>query len=315
MPQRDQTRLTYQAMLPAQGGATLRIGAVYPQTEFSNDPAAIRDYAQAVEAMGYTHILAYDHVLGANPNRPGGWSGPYTDQTPFQEPFVLFGFMAAVTTTLEFATGIIILPQRQTALVAKQVATLDVLSGGRMRFGVGIGWNEVEYIALNEEFHTRGRRLDEQIEVLNLLWTKPLVTFTGKWHNIPDAGLNPMPVQQPVPIWFGGHADAALRRCAKWGAGWMPNFRTVEQAAPALAALDGYLAANGRRRSDFGLEPRVGYGKGDESQWRTLIDGWRGADATHLTINTMGAGFSTPDQHLKALRHFAESMMPDYATK
>jgi probable F420-dependent oxidoreductase len=304
-----------QSNLRAQGGATLRIGAVYPQTEFGNDPVAIRDYAQAVEAMGYTHVLAYDHVLGANPNRPGGWSGPYTDQTPFQEPFVLFSFMAAVTTTLEFATGIIILPQRQTALVAKQVATLDVLSGGRVRFGVGIGWNEVEYTALNEDFHTRGRRLEEQIEVLNLLWTKPLVEFEGKWHKIPDAGLNPMPIQQPIPIWFGGHADAMLRRCAKWGAGWMPNFRTVEQAAPALAALDDYLAAYGRRRADFGLEPRVGYGKGDEGQWRTLIDEWQGAGATHLTVNTMGAGFTTPEQHLTALRHFAERVLPEYATK
>ncbi len=293
----------------------MRIGAVYPQTEFGNDPVAIRDYAQAVEAMGYTHVLAYDHVLGANPNRPGGWAGPYTHETPFQEPFVLFAYMAAVTTTLELATGIIILPQRQTALVAKQVATLDVLSGGRVRFGVGIGWNEVEYVALNEDFHTRGRRLDEQLEVLNLLWTKPLVNFQGKQHTILDAGLNPLPVQQPVPIWFGGHADAALRRCAKWGAGWLPNFRTVEQAAPALAALDQYLAANGRSRAGFGLEPRVAYGKGDEAAWRSVIEGWCGVGATHLTVNTMGAGFTKPDQHLAALRDFAERVMPTYATK
>jgi probable F420-dependent oxidoreductase len=291
----------------------MRIGAVYPQTEFSNDPATIRDYAQAVEAMGYTHVLAYDHVLGANPNRPGGWRGPYTDQTPFQEPFVLFSFMAAVTSKLEFATGIIILPQRQTALVAKQAATLDVLSGGRLRLGIGIGWNEVEYTALNEDFHTRGRRLAEQVELLNALWTEPLVNFEGKWHTIPDAGLNPMPVQQPIPIWFGGHADAMLRRCAKWGAGWMPNTRTVELAAPSLAALDAYLAAEGRSRADFGLEPRVGYGKGDEEEWRTLIDGWQGAGATHLTVNTMGCGFTQPDQHIAALRHFAEKVMPVYA--
>src|SRR5690606_23356748 len=149
---------------------------------------------------------------------PGGWSGPYTHETPFQEPFVLFGFMAAVTTTLEFATGIIILPQRQTALVAKQAASLDVLSGGRLRLGVGIGWNEVEYIALNEDFHTRGRRMDEQLEVLNRLWTQRLVNFHGKRHIILDAGLKPMPVQQPIPLWFGGHAENMLRRCAKWGA-------------------------------------------------------------------------------------------------
>lgn len=293
----------------------MRIGAVYPQTEFGSDPIAIRDYAQAVEAMGYTHVLAYDHVLGANPNRPGGWTGPYTDKTPFQEPFILFGFMAAVTTTLEFATGIIILPQRQTALVAKQLATLDVLSGGRVRFGIGIGWNQVEYIALNEEFHTRGKRLDEQLEVLHLLWTQPLVDFKGKWHTIPDAGLNPMPVQQPIPIWFGGHADAVLRRCAKWGAGWMPNYRSAEEAAPALATLTAYLEANGRSRADFGLEPRLGYGKGDEDTWHKSLDGWQEVGATHFTVNTMGAGFTTPDQHLAALRHFAEKMLPAYAGK
>jgi probable F420-dependent oxidoreductase len=292
----------------------MRIGAVYPQTEFGSDAMAIRDYAQAVEALGYTHVLAYDHVLGANPNRPGGWTGPYTHETPFQEPYILFSFMAAVTTTLEFATGIIILPQRQTALVAKQAATLDVLCGGRLRMGIGIGWNEVEYTALNEDFHTRGRRLEEQLKVLYLLWTEPLVNFKGKWHTIPDAGLNPMPKQQPIPIWFGGHADGMLRRCAKWGAGWMPNFRTVQQAAPALATLDEYLKAEGRSRSDFGLEPRVHYGKGDMDAWRTTIEEWKGVGATHLTVNTMASGFTKPEQHIHALRHFAENILPRYAT-
>ena len=292
----------------------MRIGAVYPQTEFSDDPVAIRDYAQAIEALGYTHVLAYDHVLGANPDRPGGWTGPYTYETSFQEPFLLFSFMAAVTTTLEFATGIIILPQRQTALVAKQAASLDVLCGGRFRLGVGIGWNEVEYTALNEDFHTRGKRLEEQLEVMNLLWTQRLVTFEGKWHNIPDAGLKPMPIQQPIPVWFGGHADGMLRRCAKWGAGWMPNFRTVEQAASALATLDGFLKAEGRTRRDLGIEPRVSYGKGDEGAWRTWIDEWKGEGATHMTVNTMGCGFTTPDEHVNALRQFAESILPEYAS-
>jgi alkanesulfonate monooxygenase SsuD/methylene tetrahydromethanopterin reductase-like flavin-dependent oxidoreductase (luciferase family) len=127
----------------------MNIGVVFPQTEIGNDPVAIRDYAQTVEGLGYTHVIAYDHVVGANPNRPGGWLGPYTFETPFHEPFVLFAFMASVTHKLGFAPGIIILPQRQTVLVAKQAATLDVLSGGRLRLGVGIGWNQVEYIALN----------------------------------------------------------------------------------------------------------------------------------------------------------------------
>jgi len=291
----------------------MRIGAVFPQTEFGNDPHAIRDYAQAVESLGYTHILAYDHVLGANPNRPGGWSGPYTYQTPFHEPFVLFGFMAGVTQRVEFTTGVIILPQRQTALVAKQAAALDVLSGGRLRLGFGIGWNQVEYTSLNESFHNRGRRVDEQLEVLRLLWTEPLVTFEGKYHVIPDAGLNPMPVQRPIPIWFGGHADTVMRRVAKWGAGWMPNYRTPQEASHALATLDQCLAEVGRSRPEVGLEPRVSYGRGDAEQWARLIDDWRGAGATHLTINTMGSGFTRPDEHVAALRAFAEAVLPVYA--
>ena len=291
----------------------MRIGAVFPQTEFGNDPHAIRDYAQAVESLGYTHILAYDHVLGANPDRPGGWSGPYTHQTPFHEPFVLFGFMAAVTQRVEFVTGVIILPQRQTALVAKQAAALDVLSGGRLRLGFGIGWNQVEYTALNEPFHNRGRRFDEQLEVLNLLWTQPLVTFAGKYHTIEDAGLNPMPVQQPIPIWFGGHADVVMARVAKWGAGWMPNYRTPQEAAHALATLDERLAEVGRSRPAVGLEARIAYGRGDADQWARLIDDWRAAGATHLTINTMGSGFTRPDEHVAAVRHFAEAVLPVYA--
>jgi probable F420-dependent oxidoreductase len=291
----------------------MKIGAVYPQTEYGNDPGAIRAYAQTVEGLGYGHVLAYDHVLGANPNRPGGWQGPYTFETPFQEPFLLFGFMAAVTTTLEFATGIIILPQRQTALVAKQAATLDVLSGGRLRLGIGIGWNEVEYIALNEPFRNRGKRIEEQIEVLQRLWTQPLVTFRGDFHTIPDAGLNPLPVQRPIPLWFGGHADVVMRRIARWGAGWMPNYRTVAEAQTSLEALDHYLAVEGRTRSDVGMEPRLSYGKGQPEQWQSFFEEWLSAGATHITVNTMGLGFSSPDEHLTALRHFAEEMLPEHA--
>jgi probable F420-dependent oxidoreductase len=291
----------------------MKIGAVYPQTEYGNDPGAIRAYAQTVEGLGYSHVLAYDHVLGANPNRPGGWQGPYTFETPFQEPFLLFAFMAAVTTTLEFATGIIILPQRQTALVAKQAATLDVLSGGRLRLGIGIGWNEVEYIALNEPFRNRGKRIEEQIEVLQRLWTQPLVTFRGDFHTIPDAGLNPLPVQRPIPLWFGGHADVVMRRIARWGAGWMPNYRTVAEAQTSLEALDHYLAVEGRTRSDVGMEPRLSYAKGQPERWQSFFEEWLSAGATHITVNTMGLGFSSPDEHLTALRHFAEEMLPEHA--
>lgn len=289
---------------------SVQIGAVYPQTEFGDDPAAMQAYAQLVEELGYTHVLAYDHVLGANPNRPGGWSGPYTDRTPFMEPLVLFAYMAGVTTNLGFATGIIILPQRQTALFAKQAATLDVLCGGRLRLGIGIGWNKVEYTALNENFHNRGKRSEEQLVLLQRLWTEPLVDFEGEWHHIPDAGLNPLPIQRPIPLWFGGHAEAVMRRLARWGAGWMPNYGTVAQAADTLTVLDNQLAAAGRQRSDIGIEPRLSYGDGNPDSWRKVIEEWQAEGATHFTINTMGCGFSTPTEHMNALRDFAERMLP-----
>jgi probable F420-dependent oxidoreductase len=216
--------------------------------------------------------------------------------------------MAAVTTRLGFATGIIILPQRQTALVAKQAATLDMLSGGRLRFGIGIGWNEVEYISLNENFHNRGKRVEEQVAVLKLLWTQALVTFEGKYHTIPDAGINPLPVQQPIPIWFGGHAEAVMRRIAHSGDGWMPNFRSAADAQPTLDLLDSYLVEAGRSRSDIGIEPRLNYGDGDPDRWRKTQEEWQAVGATHLTVNTMGCGFATVGQHIDALRRFAEAM-------
>jgi probable F420-dependent oxidoreductase len=284
----------------------MKIGAVFPQTEFGNDPVAIRDYAQTIETLGYTHILAYDHVLGANPDRPGGWQGPYTYLTPFHEPFVLFSFMAAVTRNLEFVTGIIILPQRQTALVAKQAATLDILCGGRFRLGIGIGWNNVEYISLGEDFHNRGKRVEEQVTLLRKLWTQDLLTYEGKWHTIPDAGINPLPVQRPIPIWFGGHAESVLRRIARIGDGWLPNYQTAEQAQPTLDKLKHYLEDAGRSRADLGLEPRLTFGKGDPERWNTILKGWKDAGATHLSVNTMGSGFVSPGEHIDALRRFAD---------
>lgn len=288
----------------------MRIGVVFPQTEFPSDPVAIRTYAEAVEDFGYTHILAYDHVLGANPRRPGGLNGPYTFQDSFQSPLLLFSFMAAVTSQIEFTTGILILPQRQTALFAKQAATLDVLSRGRLRLGLGIGWNEVEYIALNSDFHTRGAKIEEQVEVLRALWTRPLVTYKGRWNHIPDAGINPLPVQRPIPIWFGGHADPVLRRVARTGDGWMPNYRTPEQASDALNRLRAYLTEANRKPVDIGIEPRLHYGLGREEEWLELSDAWKNEGATHLSINTMGSGFSSVDEHLSALEHFSRVMLP-----
>ncbi len=287
----------------------MKIGVVFPQTEFGNDPAAIRDYAQTAESLGFDHILAYDHVLGANPQRPGGWSGPYTHQDPFHEPFVLFSYMAGLTQTIEFVTGILILPQRETALVAKQAASLDVLSEGRLRLGMGIGWNKVEFVALNQEFHNRGKRIEEQVTLLRQLWTEPLVKFDGRWHHIPDAGLNPLPVQRPIPIWFGGHADAVLRRIARMGDGWLPNYRSAKDAAPSLEVLDEYLVEAGRSRADIGLEARLHSHLGDLDDLLDRMAGWRAAGATHISLNTMGAGFQSAAEHIAAMSEFAAAAM------
>jgi probable F420-dependent oxidoreductase len=284
----------------------LKIGLVYPQTEYGDDPLAIRDYAQTAESLGFTHILAYDHILGANPERPGGWQGTYTHRHPFHEPLVLFSYMAAFTQTLEFTTGVIILPQRQTAVFARQAATLDVLSGGRLRLGIGLGWNAVEYTALNEDFHTRGKRIEEQVLVLRLLWTQPLVSFKGRWHDIPDAGLNPLPLQRLIPLWFGGNAEPVLQRCARLGDGWMPMYRSAADALPSLEKLARYREEAGRSQASFGIEARFAYGSGDPGAWLATLADWQAAGTTHISFNTMGHGFDTPAKHLAAVRLLAE---------
>jgi probable F420-dependent oxidoreductase len=289
-------------------GDYMQIGVVFPQTEFGHQPQAILDYAQTAEGLGYSHILAYDHVLGANPNRPGGWKGPYTHLSPFLEPFVLFSFIAAVTHTIGLTTGILILPQRQTVLVAKQSATLDVLSGGRLRLGIGLGWNEVEYRALNQDFHNRGQRIDEQIIVLNLLWSNPLVQYEGIWHTIPDAGLKPLPVQRPIPIWLGGHAHRVLQRVAKYGQGWMPNYRQPAEALPSIQEIYRLLNDEKRDPNKFGIEARLPYGVGNADEWERIRNEWEAVGATHLTLNTMGSGFIAPEAHIEAIQRFATEM-------
>ncbi len=286
----------------------MRFGVVFPQNEFPSDPLAIRDFAQAAEDLGFNHILTYSHVLGANPDRDGGWKGPYTYQDPFQEPMMLFSYLAGLTNKIEFITGIIILPQRQTALFAKQAATLDILCNGRLRLGVALGWNEVEYTALNQDFHHRGSRFEEQVRLLRLLWTEPLVTFEGQWHHIPDAGLNPLPIQQPIPLWFGGHADPVLERIARMGDGWLPNYRTATDAAEALKKLEIALYENGRSLQDLGIEPRLKFGDGDPKGWCAISQDWEEAGATHLTVNSLGAGFNTAQQHINGLKTFAKAL-------
>lgn len=277
---------------------------VFPQTEIGNDPADIRRYAQAVERAGYTHLVAYDHVLGANPDRPSAWAGPYTHRTPFHEVFVLLSFVAGITQRLELATGVLILPQRQTALVAKQAAALDVLSGGRVRLGVGLGWNAVEYEALGEDFSTRGRRIEEQIALMRRLWSKELVTFEGRWHRVSDAGLNPLPTERSIPLWMGGSADAAMQRISRIADGWMINIPLGEQLGARLAQMRGLLAQAGRDVAAFGLEGRVQWREGAEQVARDL-DAWQEHGATHVSINTMSAGLPRADAHVEALESVA----------
>jgi len=280
---------------------TMRIGATFPQTEIGNDPIAIRDWAQAAEGAGYDHILVFDHVLGASRSTRPDWSGAYDSDTPFHEVFVLYGYLAALTNRIELVTGVVILPQRQTALVAKQVATLDLLSGGRVRLGIGVGWNAVEYEGLNENFHDRGARSEEQIAALRALWSDTAITFDGRWHRIENAGINPLPVQRPIPIWIGGGAEATLARVGRIGDGWFPQLPPADEARAALERLRGYAEQAGRAPGTIGIEPRINLGRVCEEDAAAYLAGWRDLGATHISVNFMGAGFTTPQQHIDAL--------------
>ena len=283
----------------------MKIGATLPQIEIGSDPGAIREYAQAVEEMGYDHIGAYDHVLGADPSHYPDWRGPYTHQSMFHEPFVLYGYLAAVTNRLELVTQIIILPQRQTALVAKQAAEVDILSGGRLRLGVGIGWNWVEYEALGKDFRSRGRRSEEQVALLRALWTQDVVTFEGRWESVTASGINPPPVQRPIPIWFGGGAAPVLERIAHVGDGWFPQGRPTDEAVrERIARMRSLAIEAGRDPTSIGVQGGIGIGNTSEEEWAATLAAWRDLGASHIGVNTMGAGFASVDQHLDALRRF-----------
>ena len=287
----------------------MQLGVVFPQTEIGTDPAAIRDYAQAAEEAGYRHLLVYDHVLGADPDRPGGFSGAYTHETQFHEPLVLFGYLAGVTERLEFVTGIVILPQRQTVLVAKQVTEVQLLSGGRLRLGVGVGWNAVEFEGLNENFHNRGRRIEEQIALLRALWSKKSISFEGRYHHITKAGINPLPPGGSIPIWMGGMSDPVIERTGRLADGWFPQYRDPAELPAGIERVHEAARAAGRDPEEIGIECRVvvgGTGASDVSAAVELARRLEEAGATHIGVNTMGADFSSPQQHIDAIRAFAE---------
>jgi probable F420-dependent oxidoreductase len=287
----------------------VRIGVVFPQTELGGDVGAVRAYGEGVEALGFTHVLAYDHVIGADPDVHRGWAGPYDVRTTFHEPFVLFGYLAGIT-SVELVTGIIILPQRQTVLAAKQAAEVDLLTGGRFRLGVGLGWNHVEYEALGKEFSNRGERLDEQVTLMRRLWTEPSVTHHGGHETVTGAGLAPLPVQRPIPVWFGGVAERALRRIGRLGDGWFPQVPPGDKLEEARATVRQAAVDAGRDPDAIGMEGRIGWETGDVDRLARQAGKWRDAGATHLGVNTMGAGLGSVDDHLAALAKAADALAP-----
>jgi probable F420-dependent oxidoreductase len=287
----------------------MKIGAVYPQIELRGDPEAVRRIGTTVEALGYDYLLTYDHVLGAvHEGREPALTGPYTEKHPFHDPFVMFAHLAALTRRLELATGILILPQRQTALVARQATDVDLLSGGRLRLGVGIGWNYVEYQALGQNFKTRGRRAEEQVELLRKLWSEPLITFKGEFDQIDRACINPRPARL-IPIWFGGFSEAVYRRAARRGDGFIFT-GAPERASEGWSRIEGYLHEAGRESSQFGKEMIVGRLDKTPAEAAARIEWCRSWGCTHAAVDTMNKGFSSAEAHLEFLSEVRRRVGP-----
>jgi probable F420-dependent oxidoreductase len=286
----------------------MRVGTIFPQTEIGADPGGVRSYAEAVRELGFAHLLAYDHVLGADPAGHPGFRGPYTHESMFHEIMVLFGYLAAAAPGLELVTGVVIAPQRQTVLLAKQAAEVDLLTGGRLRLGLGLGWNAVEYEGLGMRFENRGRRFEEQITVLRRLWQEPVITVEGRWHQLTATGLNPLPVQRPIPIWIGANTEPAMRRAARLADGFLA-LRPLEGGwERTLEQLRGWVAEAGRDPDAFGLEGRVDVSRGTPDDWRAEAERWRARGASHLTLLTMGGGLTGPDAHVERLRAAREAI-------
>jgi probable F420-dependent oxidoreductase len=285
----------------------MQIGVVFPQTELAPDVATVRTYAQTVEALGFGHLLIYDHVLGADPALHPGWDRAYDVSTTFHEPMVLFGYLAALT-SLELVTGIIVAPQRQTALLAKQAAEIDLLTEGRFRLGVAVGWNEVEYQALGKDFENRGARLDEQIELLRRLWIEPSVSFDGHYEQVQGAGLRPLPIQRPIPLWVGGHSAPGYRRAGRLADGWFPEMHPLSADFDLARRIVEQSAVDaGRDPAALGLQARTTWAS-EVGEAMAEVAAWQRLGATHLAINTMNAGYRNLDDHLGALTHAAAEL-------
>jgi probable F420-dependent oxidoreductase len=280
----------------------MKIGAIFPQLDLGADRGAIREYGESVDEMGFHHLLAFDHVVGADTTVHVGWAGPYDVHSTFHEPFVLFGFLAGICPTLEFATGIVILPQRQTVLVAKQAAEVDIVSGGKFRLGVGIGWNDVEYEALGEQFNNRGRRIEEQIDLLRRLWTEPSLTYEGSFHRVTGAGIAPLPIQQPIPLWMGGGAGPALARVGRLADGWFSNAKPGPQLDEALTTIRDAAREAGRDPGEVGVEGRIMVGDRDQDRIVKEFEEWQSLGVSHVSFNTMGANLEDVGAHIRALQ-------------
>jgi probable F420-dependent oxidoreductase len=281
----------------------MELGVVLTASDIGFDWPALREFVQAIDAAGFSYVTTNDHVVGGHPDRAGG-ERVHTYDVPIHEPLTLLSFIAA-STGLDVVTSVLLLPQRQTVLVAKQAAALDVLSGGRLRLGVGVGRNWMEYEALNEQFTNRGKRIEEQVEVLRRLWTEELVTFDGAWHHLDRVGINPLPRQRPIPIWmgsfFGNLVEKVLERTGRLADGWMPQFPPGEQLEGALERLRGYASAAGRDPDEIGIECGMRVRDGDDPQtWVDTAAAFRALGATHLRVSTAGGGFATPAEHLDA---------------
>jgi probable F420-dependent oxidoreductase len=287
----------------------MNLGVVLPTVELGPDPAIIREYAQTAQGLGYTHLVIQDHVLGVDPAVHVGWTRPYTNKTHTPDPFIQCAFLATAVPGMELVTGVVVLPQRQTALVAKQAAEVDILTGGNFRLGVGTGWNQVEYDALGEDFTNRGVRSEEQVDLMRALWTQPSVTFEGKWHHIDAVGINPMPVQRPIPVWFGGGADALLRRVARMGDGWItePQVQTQEQNQAMLDRLYGFAEEVGRDPASIGIEGRIELvDHPTDADVLAAYREWREMDVEIVTLSTRAVGLDSPRQQMDALKHYMD---------
>jgi probable F420-dependent oxidoreductase len=285
----------------------MEFGAVLPHNEIGTDPGAIRAWAQGVEALGAGHILLYDHVLGADPDRPGGWRGAYDKDVAFHEPLTTFAFIAAVTERVQMMPTVMILPQRQAALVAKQAAEVAILSRNRFRLGVGTGWNTIEYEALGVPYAGRGKRQEEQVELMRKLWTEDSLTFEGNLHRVDRASINPRP-SQPIPVWFGGSAPALLQRCARIGDGWIPLMGANDAARAAIDTIRTHRTAAGKSMDGFGIQAQAQFRGGNPERWRTHADAWREMGATHLALATHNAEPTGVDGHLRRLSQYLDAV-------